>query len=248
MQLTDRKAESIAHRFGSILLLFVVAGLSACAQQERRVVQDSPSPLPMDIYQQAAEDGHAVYRIDSAQSTVRIRVGRAGAMKNLGHDHMIVSEDVQGFVVWNGDPDSARADLAIPLGKLVVDNPDYRRAAGMEPDVEESAIVGTYNNMQKALETDAFPWTTITIRIASGSELTYELSASVDLHGTTHEMLIPATLEIDEQRISVNGETVLAHRDFGLTPFAAAGGLLRVADEMQITFSITAIVSSSTID
>ena len=31
------------------------------------------------------------------------------------------------------------------------------------------------------------------------------------------------------------------HGDFGLTPFSAAGGLLRVADQLDIEFELTAV-------
>jgi hypothetical protein len=62
----------------------------------------------------------------------------------------------------------------------------------------------------------------------------------VTLHGTAFEYLVPVDLKVEPDRFVINGEMTLRHTDFGLTPFSAMGGLLRVADELQLQFALVA--------
>ena len=43
------------------------------------------------------------------------------------------------------------------------------------------------------------------------------------------------------EELSVSGSMSVAHADFGLTPFSAAGGLLRVAEDIDVVFDLVAI-------
>jgi hypothetical protein len=40
--------------------------------------------------------------------------------------------------------------------------------------------------------------------------------------------------------MTATGRLVVKHSDFGLVPFSAAGGLLKVADEVSIDFELLA--------
>jgi len=64
------------------------------------------------------------------------------------------------------------------------------------------------------------------------------LAVSITLHGASFEYLLPADLEVNAETIKVSGQATLKHSDFGVTPFAAVGGLLRVADELEVEFRL----------
>ena len=222
------------------ILPFIVA-LTGCAQPER--LPDAPTRplLPEDSYIEAARRGAAVYRIQTPESRLLVRVGRAGPMKNLGHDHVIASEDIEGLVMLHDDPAASRADLLVPLQRLVVDKAEYRAQLGVEGEVSESAIDGTTSNMQdKVLESAIYPWAQISARFASAQSDPPTLSISVTLHGTAFEYLVPVDLKVEPGRLVINGEMTLRHTDFGLTPFSAMRGLLRVADELELQFALVA--------
>jgi hypothetical protein len=222
--------------FMSLLL-----ALASCAQPER--MPDAPARplLPEDSYVEAARQGAAIYRIQTAESRMLVRVGRTGRLKNLGHDHAIASEDIEGLISINEDPSASRADLLVPLQRLVVDGPEYRAQLGFEDEVSESAIDGTTSNMQnKVLESALYPWVQVSARFASAQFDPPTLSVSVTLHGATFEYLVPVELQVEPDRLIVNGNMTLQHEDFGLTPFSAAGGLLRVAEALELEFFLVA--------
>jgi len=60
------------------------------------------------------------------------------------------------------------------------------------------------------------------------------------VHGTSLDYTVPAELDIGPDALTVSGSMTVQHGDFGLTPFSAAGGLLRVAEDIEIVFEIKA--------
>jgi hypothetical protein len=222
--------------------LAVAALLAACAQPPPYQPGDAVAPpLPEAVYRQAAAAGEAVYRIDEQRSRVYLRTGRDGPMKSAGHDHVIASNHVEGWVLVAGDSAGSRADLRLPLQRLVVDDPAHRSRFGLEPELPASAIDGTTRNMQEnVLESSRFPWATASVRVLSMQGTQAQLDLRVSVHGTAFDYRVPATLSVDAEELSVTGSMMLRHADFGLTAFSAAGGLLRVAEEIEVVFEIAA--------
>lgn len=224
-----------------ILPLFPLAVLAACAQPEWVAEDTGVPPLPEKVYQQAARKGEAVYRVDPQRSRIFIRTGRDGPMKGAGHDHLIASVDVDGLVLVSNDPGESRADLRLPLQQLVVDDPAYREKFGLEPELPESAIEGTTRNMQdKVLESNLFPWATASVQVLSMQQDQVELQVSVTMHGASFDYAVPASLAVNPDTLTVSGSMTIGHADFGLTPFSAAGGLLRVAEDVEVVYEIVA--------
>lgn len=225
----------------SLLPLVPLALLAACAQPAWVPGDTTAPPLPERVYRQAARKGEAVYRVEPQRSQVLMRTGRDGPMKTAGHDHVIASADVEGLVLVGADPGESRADLRLPLQQLIVDDPTYRAGFGLEPELPESAIAGTTRNMHdKVLESSRFPWVTASVRVLSMQERRSELDVSVTMHGASFDYRVPAELTVDPEKLRVTGSMTIGHADFGLTPFSAAGGLLRVAEDIEIVFEIQA--------
>lgn len=221
--------------------LSLLLALAGCAQPEQAPDTSARPQLPEEIYKEAARQGAAVYKIQTPESYVLVRVGRAGKMKSLGHDHVIATEHVEGLVMLRDDRAASRADLLIPLQLLVVDKPEFRTQLGMESEVSESAIAGTSSNMQdKVLESAIYPWLQVNARFASAQSDPPTLKVSMTLHGATFDYVVPVELQVDPDKLVIRGDMTMQHEDFGLTPFSAAGGLLRVADQLELQFMLVA--------
>ena len=189
----------------------------------------------------AERAGSAVYRILPAESLLLVHVGRGGAMQRLGHEHAVASEDLQGLVAIGAEPATSRADIVFPIRNLVVDRHEYRQRLALDTEPSADDIAGTYTNMLKVLEPELYPWATMQAQIVSMDGNQATLSVSVTLHGSAFEYLLPVELYIDRERVEVSGSTTIRHSDFAIAPFTAAGGLLRVADELGIEFHLVGI-------
>jgi len=221
-------------RFYPVLLF----ALAACTQPLPMEDETSRPPLPEASYSKALASGAAVYRILPAQSLILVRVGRAGKMQRLGHEHAVASEDVQGLVEINEDPSASRAHIVFPIRNLLVDKPEYRQRLGLDAGPSADNVAKTYTNMLKVFEPQLHPWVKAQARLVTDEGEQLMLAVSITLHGASFEYRLPVDLEVDIDRLVVSGKATLKHSDFGVMPFAAVGGLLRVADELEVEFRL----------
>src|SRR4051812_35268722 len=143
-------------------LMAMLAGLAACASRipAPQPVAQRPADFPEAYYRQAEALGKKVLRVNPERSLVTIDVHRGGRLARLGHDHVVASHEVQGYVAL----EEGRADLYVALERLVVDEPALRAEAGFDTQPSKEAIEGTGNNMlSKVLEAERFPYALIRI-------------------------------------------------------------------------------------
>ncbi|MGE5027111.1 MAG: YceI family protein [Betaproteobacteria bacterium] len=221
-------------------LMLVLAGLAAgcvpsITQQAEVGYLQAPADFPEAYYRQAEALGRKVMRIDPQQSLVTIDVRRGGPLARLGHDHVVTSHDVRGYV----DVAGGRADLYVPLDRLTVDEPDLRSEAGLAAQPSKEAVEGTRRNMlEKVLETSRFPFAQI--RATRGADDPSKLVVTITLHGATQTFEIPAQIETHPGGIRIGGQMKLNQTDFGIVPLSVLGGGLQVQDRVDMRFRIFA--------
>ena len=190
-------------------------------------------------YAKARQAGEAVFTIDAAQSLIRVTVRRGGALARLGHDHVIASRTVAGFVA----PRAGRADFQFRLDQMSVDEAALRSEAGLDTTSSPEAIEGTRNNMLKrVLEADTFPLVSLSARRIAGKPSLLRLD--ITLHGVTRSYDVPARVEQAGVRLVASGDMKLLQTDFGITPMSVMGGAMTVQDEMELQFRIVALAGA----
>src|SRR2546427_12431480 len=117
---------SKALRLGAALLSTVLAGCAPFLREPAPAPAGPPADFPEGYYREALAQGKPVFRVDSRESLVVIEVRRSGSLARLGHDHVVASHEVGGYVV----PDEGRADLYVALARLAMDEPRLRAGAG----------------------------------------------------------------------------------------------------------------------
>ena len=212
--------------------------LTACTQPVPIADETAAPPLPEASYADAAQSGAAVYRLVPQQSLILVRVGRAGTMQRLGHEHAVASEDVHGLVEINDDPAGSRAHVVLPIRNLIVDRPAYRQRLELDTGPSADDVAKTYTNMLKVFEPQLYPWVEARARLAAEEGGQAILAVSLMLHGASFDYLMPVDLEVDAEQLTVSGRATVKHSEFDVTPFAAAGGLVRVADTMEVEFRL----------
>jgi len=213
--------------------------LAACAPQpvaeapsERPAV---PADYPAEHYRQAEAAGARVLRVDPRRSLVAIEVGRAGSLARVGHDHVVSSRDVQGHVAES----EGRADLWVPLDRMIVDEPELRAQAGFDRHPSPEAVEGTRRNMlEKVLDAARLPYALIHVtRTAPGAET---MAVAITLHGTKKSFDVPVRIERLAEGIAAEGSLSFNQSDFGIVPFSVLGGALQVRDRLDLRFRIVA--------
>ncbi len=223
-----------------LIVAFAACGLlAACGVQVSRppVLGDQePEGFPTGYYQQLSRRGGEVLQIDPVQSLVVIEVRRAGSLANLGHDHVVASHDVRGYVA----PGEGRADFYIRLDQLVVDEPELRTEAAFDTQPSLSAIAGTQENMLRKFNAEAHPYAVVSVERIATEPAGTQLDISIALNGVSRAMRVPTKIEKTAGQVTVTGRVTLAQTAFGITPFSILGGALQVQDQVDVRFAIRA--------
>ena len=227
------------------VLILMVSGCAA-PPPAPPVPTGIPAGFPAERYLSPAV-GEVVYEVDPGRSLVQVYVYRGGTLARMGHDHVVASRDVSGFVLLrDGDHDDSRfaADLFAALAAMTVDEAALRAEAGFTTEPSESDREGTRGNMLKSLEAADYPFVSVAIDSASGTVADVAngalLDVSLTLHGVTRELRLPVVLERQAASITASGSFELLQSDFGITPFSVLGGALAVQDKLDLRFEIHA--------
>lgn len=235
----------MTRRFYSWLTFPLLMGLTvSCADEaadvvELQVPENTPETFPFDVYQRAAARGEVVYTIDSSDTTAVVHVSRAGFLARFGHDHVVASHAVNGYILLPdpaGTLSGARADLYLPLASLTVDEAEYREAAGLDTEPSAKDIEDTRTNMFKSLDAVSHPWLTVNVLMISDDAL----FANLTLQGVRRGYRIPVEIEVEEDTLRVAGQFTLPQSDHGIKPFRALGGALSVGDDLAVRFELIA--------
>ena len=214
--------------------------LGACAPLVRELAPApaAPADFPEGYYRETLAQGKPVFRVDPAESLVVIEVRRAGSLARLGHDHVVASHEVEGFIA----PDEGRADVYVALGRMVVDEAPLRAEAGFATQPSETDIEGTRANMlEKVLEAERFPFAMVRVNGADAKQGSTTLAVAITLHGATRTLKAPAQIEADAEQMSVSGRLAVDQTDFGITPYSLLGGAIAVQNRIDLRFRIRAL-------
>lgn len=177
-------------------------------------------------------------RWDVVSSRLEVRVYRDGPMQQLGHNHVITSDALDGVIELRDPRTKTGFTLVLPLASLVVDDPAARAGAGAEfaAPVPEKDRAGTARNMQGPGVLDAARQAVLHLRAdgISGGPAAYAARVRVGLRGEERVIDVPLTASFEGDRLRIHVSVRLHHADFGLVPFSVALGALRVRDDIEV--------------
>jgi hypothetical protein len=206
-------------------------------------VAGAPPGFPAAAYEPAPRGGR-VYRIAPAESQIDVFVYRGGRLARLGHNHVVTSRDVAGYVYAADGASGSRFDFFFPVGTLTVDEPELRAAAGPEfaSQPSDNDVAGTRRNMlgERLLDGDAHPFVLVSGRLAGGPAERPEMALTITLRGGAHDVRAPAVVERDATTLRASGELELSHAALGLEPFSVLGGAIAVQDVFRVRYRIVA--------
>ena len=211
-------------------LPFVLALSAGCAAPPQVPPAEPPPP-------RAAESlPHEAWEVVS--SRLEVRVYRDGPMKQLGHNHVITSDALDGVIELRDPRTHSGFTLELPLASLVVDDATARAAAG--PDfanpVPAKDREGTTHNLLGPAVLDAARQAVLhlTADAISGGSGEYTAQVRVGLRGEERVIAVPLTVTFEGDRLQLHANLRLHHADLGLVPFSIALGALRVRDDIEI--------------
>ncbi|MGH8745494.1 MAG: YceI family protein, partial [Burkholderiales bacterium] len=161
----------------------------------------------------------------------------------FGHNH-VVTGPVSGEIRAGESAAESGFRLDVKVASLNVDQASARGEEGSEfaAEVSPQARRGTRANMlgQQVLDAQRYPEIRIESVALSGPRWNPTVVARTTLHGVTRDLRFSAAVVEDGRRLTVVASFTIRQSDFGITPFAALGGGLRVRDAIDIRIRIVA--------
>lgn len=230
----QRSNAIIIIRLIAICALFISACTVQQEQPEKAPAQ--PADFPEEFYLQAAEDLHnSVYRADRKLSQILVRTYSGGVMGLLGHEHIIASQDVQGYILLNKSTGLCQVDLFAPLGELKVDDPQLRAEAALKTTPSASAVDGTKKNMLKSIDAANFPFARLHSSDCSAALSGNNTKVELTIHGVQQQRQLAIAMQTQEKQLIVSGKFSILQTEFGIEPFSIANGLIKVEDKLDLT-------------
>jgi polyisoprenoid-binding protein YceI len=161
--------------------------------------------------------------IETAKSSMTVHVYKAGLLSALGHDHEVAAPIARGAV----DVEGGRVELHVNAGSLRVEDPKVSDKDRGE--IQSTMLGSTVLDAEKYKEI-GFQST----RAEPAGTGAWKVSGNLTLHGETR----PVSMEVREKNGHYTGACRLKISDFGIKPVKAAGGTVRVKDEVEIEFDI----------
>jgi polyisoprenoid-binding protein YceI len=181
----------------------------------------------------------ATYEVDVEASRIYIKVGAA---TRLGHQHGVEGNLKSGKVTFGGE-----GELVFDMASLTADTAEARKRVGLEKKkVSQNEAKKVTQAMRSADVLNVEKHPTATFRLsaikpldkqAAGEPGTYQIQGSLSLHGTENKLQFKGKVERadKEGQLKATGTFTIKQTDYGMKPYAAAGGLAKVADELEIS-------------
>jgi len=179
----------------------------------------------------------AVYKIVPEGSRLELAVSRSGFLKVAGHDHAIAARSFSGEVRFNSlNLEDSSVSLSIESASLIV----LVEHGVTEKDRKE---VQTTMEGAEVLNIKEFP--KILFRSTKVSDVSktgedFQLTGRLNLHGLEKEIAFPVHIHPENNLLRATGTVTIVQTDFGMKPVKAALGMIRVKDQVKISFDILA--------
>ena len=226
-----------SHYYLSAIFLVLSMLVTGCATTQAPEALTTTNNVSTKISNKAPL-GQA-YQVNSAQSELRILVYPDG---RLGHNHVIGGPVIRGQIVVPKDYQKTWLSLSIPVDAMQLDKPAWRLAEGFSADLSAQAIAGTRKHMlsDKVLDAKRYPNIEIRADELSGPLWQPDVRAQITIAGVTREITIPVSVKKTANELDVTGHFAIKQTDFGITPFSALGGILKIADTLTVRFRVVA--------
>jgi polyisoprenoid-binding protein YceI len=182
--------------------------------------------------------GAKTYEVDTTASRVYVRVSSA---TSLGHPHGVEGKLKSGKIT-----PGAGGELVFDMNSFKADTQQACKKVRLEgKHVSENEAQKVNQTMLSAdvLDVEKYPTATCKIiimkpadRQEGGDPGTYLVKGRLTLHGAEQPLHVKARLERagKQAALKLSGVFAIKQTAFGMTPYSAAGGLARVADELKI--------------
>jgi polyisoprenoid-binding protein YceI len=167
-----------------------------------------------------------------SNATLTVHTGRAGMAAKAGHDLLLVASRWSGSLTLEPE-DGARSQLALTVDATGLEVREG--TGGVKPltDGDRAEIKG--NIAKKVLQTDRHPEIAFVSRtIEPAPNGAHAVIGDLTVAGTTRPVRFQLDVEPGADGTTLRAAVAIDQSDFGIKPYTALMGALKVADRVEI--------------
>lgn len=227
-----------------------VGGLGPAARAQATVAAVSPAPAPPAPA--ATPAGPRTFVIDAGRSAFVVQTFKDGAASALAHDHTVRATELKGEVIFDpAAPQSARLNVTVQTRSLVVDEPEVRKRYALPPIVPERDRRTVDSEMKGPGQLDVARFPTMSFSTTGVDNPSQEAGAlrllvvgDLTIHGVAQRVRIPVSVVVADGLVTGTGKLKLKVSDYGIKPYSAYLGAVKVKDEVVLHVKLVAGVKT----
>jgi polyisoprenoid-binding protein YceI len=168
------------------------------------------------------------YNLGPSDGTVRVKTGRQGMASKVGHDLTLDAANWKATVTIDGDPARSEVHATIEPRSL-----DVTAATGGAKPVSDKDKKDIKKNISGLLGNESITFTSTSVEVKSDTAL--KVAGALSIAGQSR----PVTLDLSatpDGRLS--GSVTVVQTQFGIKPFSAMMGALKVKDEVEVVLDV----------
>ncbi len=176
------------------------------------------------------------YTLDLAQSQLTLTLVQEGMLSKRYPTHLVVVKNFSCNI-------TLPRDEKLTAVALEAEAKSFTNADKLMSEFERRGFQDVLQN--KVLESERYP--TIKFKSVSVSGLkkngdtrNFILNGELALHGVTKRVALPVTVTLAHDQLRATGAASLKQSDYGIQPYEGNLGLIKIGDELKISFSIVA--------
>jgi polyisoprenoid-binding protein YceI len=168
------------------------------------------------------------YKLGPDNATLRVKTGRHGAAAKAGHDLVIEVKSWEGTLVVDDDPAASSVSLTADATSLhVLEGVGGLQALGDDDKAD----------IRKTIDKDVLKKKAISFQSSSvsGGDAGLTVKGDLEMGGKTK----PVDFVLTGDDGSIKGSATIKQKDWGISPYSALFGALKVNDEVTVEVDAT---------
>lgn len=181
------------------------------------------------------------YELDPAGSELLVRLYKDGALSRFGHDHLIHASTFKGLITLDVlEEGRGQLELEVAVKDLVVDDPVVRKKHGVSlvNESDRRAIRKTMLSDEQLAEATHPTMRFVMTSLKRTDVGHYKVDGELTLKGKRRPVSFAAAATVDREQFKAAGTLKLKLTDFGIEPYSAFLGSVKVKDAFTMTLKI----------
>ncbi|HEV7862883.1 MAG TPA: YceI family protein [Acidimicrobiia bacterium] len=174
------------------------------------------------------------YNLGPADGTVRVKTGRQGMASKVGHDLTLEASNWKATLTVDGDPSRSEVSATIEPRSLAV-----TAATGGAKPVSDKDKKDIVKNITGLLGNASITFTSTSVEVKDSS---VKAAGELSIAGQSRPVTLDLATTPDGR---LKGSMTVVQSQFGIKPFSAMMGALKVKDEVEVNLDVALPVEAS---